>query len=159
MDSVRVIQQPTSYREGYKKQDSDKFSRSAFWSWQSDDRIACAFASSCLCADLTVCKYMSLLAEHTEEQIWETSLSSCLHSSGEIGSEGFLSQCDWWRLLEAMAAEKASCPGGGGKLKLPETMLSWESAVRASRASVSIHSPLNLLTLISLPPLTYYDAP
>lgn len=34
----------------------------------------------------TVYKYTSLLAEHTEEQICETSRSCCLHS-GEIGSE------------------------------------------------------------------------
>lgn len=62
---------------------------------------------------------MSLPAEHTEEQICETSSSSCLHSSGEIGSEWFLSQCDWWRLLAAMATERTSSIGRG-KLKLLE---------------------------------------
>lgn len=51
----------------------------------------------CVCVVVNVVmvgKYMSLLAEHTEEQICETSSSSCLHSSGEIGGEWFLSQCD-----------------------------------------------------------------
>lgn len=43
---------------------------------------------------LTVYKYTSLLALHTEEQICETSPSRCLHSSGEIGSEWLLSLCD-----------------------------------------------------------------
>lgn len=54
----------------------------------------CTCVRNCLCVVVTVCKYMSLLAEHTEEQICETGSSSCLHSSGEIGSEWFLSQCD-----------------------------------------------------------------
>lgn len=85
----------------------------------------------CVCVTVGVCccmsKYMSLLAEHTAEQICETSLSSCLHSSGEIGREWFLSQCDWWRLLAAAAAERMSCRGGGRKPRLPEqTLLKWQ---------------------------------
>lgn len=97
-----------------------------FW-WGSGNVIkefcACATVGVCCCMS----KYMSLLAEHTEEQICETSSSSCLHSSGEIEREWFLSQCDWWHLLAAAAAERMSCWNGGRKPRLPEqSLLKWQ---------------------------------
>lgn len=58
-----------------------------------------------------------------EQQICETSSSSCLHSSGEIGSEWVLSQFDGWRLLAVTFGEKISCSRSGSKPRLWETTL------------------------------------
>lgn len=114
----------------------------------------------CVCACCCMCKYMSLLAEHTEEQICETSTSSCLHSSGEIASERFLSQFDWWRLLAVTATERMSLTGRGRGLQLPETTLHSKSLLkRWDKLSQCFHSQSSKSSNTSLlPHLTYYDA-
>lgn len=89
-----------------------------------------------MCCVVTVWKYMYLLAEHTEVQICETSFSSCLHSSGEIGSELFLSQCDWWRLLAVTSTERMSCADSRGQHAILQVC--WQD--KTSRVCVCIHT-------------------
>lgn len=72
-----------------------------------------------MCVVLTGCKYVSLLAEHTEKQICEPSLSSCLHS---LGFEARNSVTDGVCLQQQM--QRTSCTGGRLKQKFLETMLS-----------------------------------
>lgn len=103
---------------------------------------------ACVACVLTVYKYTSLLAEHTEEQICETSPSRCLHSSGEIGSEWLLSPCDWWRLLVETTAERTCRTGSRGKL-LDQYRTQTITGMKGHEweGTVSITGPFNQLTI------------